>query len=509
MSEGKSQIKAGVVLSFAGIFVSFVIPFLYTPVMLQILGQEQYGLYGIASSCMSYLNLLNFGISGSMVRYIVKYASVGDVEGERRIIGLFIKIYSVIAILTLICGTALSFNLSFYERSLNGEEFSMLKVLLRLLVINTAVFLPMSPMWAIIISHEKFVFNKLLAIVIECLTPVISLILLYNNFGVIGIIVGNIISNCVNYLLSGLYIVKKLHITPVFHGAEKGILSEILHYSFFVFLGNVVNTLYWSTDKLIIGWALGTEETAIYNIGSNFNGYFTNFSTAISGVLMPKITSMAVKNTPKSEFTNLFVKVGRIQFIVLSFVLSAFIVFGRQFINIWVGEGYEEAYGVALFVLIPIIIPLIQNTGLNMLYALNKHCFRSISYACIAILNVILTFILVESYGIIGAAEATCIAYIIGHVFLMNWYYHRKIGIDIPLFWKNIVKMSPVMIVCGTAAWFILDRVGIGGWGEFFLYAVIYSVVYLGLAYIFMMNDYERSLLSSPVRKILRKLKRG
>ena len=159
--------------------------------------------------------------------------------------------------------------------------------------------------------------------------------------------------------------------------------------------------------------------------------------------------------------------------------------------------------------MVPVMIPLIQNTGLNMLYALNKHRFRSVSYACIAVLNVILTFWWVEHWGIIGAAAATCISYIIGHIFIMNWYYHKKIGINIPLFWKNIVKMCPVMVFCGTSAWLILNRMGIGGWSEFFVYAVIYTIVYFVLAYFFMMNDYERNLIREPVRKILCKIRKA
>lgn len=508
MSEEKSQVKVGAILSFVSIFVSLVIPFLYTPVMLRILGQNQYGLYGIASSFMSYLNLLNFGIGGSMVRYIVKYKAVGDREGEQRIIGLFVKVYAIIASLILIGGMVLAGNLTFYDRSLSSEELKTLKLLLRLLTINTALFLPLSPMWAILIAHERFVFHKLLALVLDIASPVITLVLLCNGIGVVSIVISSIVYSLVSYGLSGIYIIKKLHLLPIFHGAEEGILQEILQYSFFVFLADIVNILYWSTDKLIIGWAMGTKDTAIYNIGSHFNSYFMNFSTAISGVLMPRITSMAVKDTPKEEFTNLFIKVGRIQFTLLSFALSAFIAFGRQFIYIWVGEGYEEAYPVAILVLLPILVPLIQNTGLNILYALNKHRFRSVSYACIAVLNVILTFWWVEHWGIIGAAAATCFAYIVGHICLMNWYYHKKIGIDIPLFWKNIIRMCPVMLVCGTSAWLVLDRIGISGWGEFILYAVIYTVVYFILAYLFMMNEYERNLLRTPFQKIFKRFRK-
>lgn len=215
---------------------------------------------------------------------------------------------------------------------------------------------------------------------------------------------------------------------------------------------------------------------------------------------------MVVKDAPKEQFTEIFIKVGRLQFIIISFILSAFIAFGRQFIAIWAGSEYHEAYYVALLTMIPVTIPLIQNTGLNILYALNKHKFRSIVYACIAVLNVVLTFWWVEDYGIIGAAMATCVAYVIGNILIINWYYYKKIGLDIPLFWKNILKMSPVMLIMGTVWWFLLDQIQINNWLVFFALAAAYTLLYLPLAYKFMMNQYERDVVMVPTKKTLRKL---
>ena len=233
--------------------------------------------------------------------------------------------------------------------------------------------------------------------------------------------------NFVTYVLYVFFVHKRIGLHPSFKGVERGVLKEILGFSVFVFLANIVDILYWATDKLIIGWAVGSVATAVYNIGASFNGYITSLSTAVSGVLMPRITSMAVKDTPREEFTALFIKAGRLQFIIISFIVSAFIAFGRQFISLWAGPNYGQAYIVALLTMIPVTIPLIQNTGINMLYALNKHRFRSIVYACIAVLNVILTFWWVETFGIVGAAAATCVAYIIGNIFISISFYDEPI----------------------------------------------------------------------------------
>lgn len=502
----KNQLKAGAIISYANLLIGNIIPFIYTPIMLRLLGQAEYGLYGIANSIMGYIGLLNFGIGGTIVRYLSKYRAEGDREQEARVIGLFLKIYSVVCVLILTAGFIFAANVEVYSRSLLPDEVRTLRSLVILMTLNTAIFLPFGVFNSIVIAYERYIFSKLVGVLATVLSPILHLILLYMGYGSVGLVIGSTLLNVVTYGLYAWYALGRLRIRPSFRPAGKGLLREILKFSAFVFLASIVDTLYWTTDKLIIGWAKGTKDTAVYNIGATFNTYVTGLSSAISGLLVPKLTQMVVKDAPKEEFTRIFIKVGRLQFLIVSFIVSAFVAFGRQFIALWAGPEYHQSYYVALLTMIPVTIPLIQNTGINILYALNRHQFRSTVYACIAVLNVVLTFWWVERYGIVGAAMATCIAYVIGNILIINWYYHRKIGIDIPLFWKHILKMSPVMFVMGTAGWFALDRLTLDGWLVFFVAAAVYTVLYLVLAYRFMMDSYERELIKGPMRKILRKI---
>lgn len=503
----KNQLKAGAVISYINLLIGNIIPFIYTPIMLRLLGQAEYGLYGIAHSIMGYIGLLNFGIGGSIVRYLAKYRAAEDYQQEARVAGLFIKIYSVLSLLILAAGSLFAANIELYSRSLTAEEVQTLRILVILMTLNTAVMLPFSVFSSVVIAHEHHIFNKLVGVLSTVASPVLNIILLYCGFGSVGLVVSATAVNLITCSLYTVYALRKLKMRPSFQKAEPGLLREILKFSAFVFLASIVDTLYWTTDKLIIGWAKGTKETAVYNIGATFNVYVTALSSAISGLLVPKLTKMVVKEAPKEEFSGIFIKVGRLQFIIISFIVSAFVVFGRQFIALWAGPEYGRSYYVALLTMIPVTIPLIQNTGINILYALNKHQFRSIVYACIAVLNVALTFWWVERYGIIGAAMATCLAYILGNILIINWYYHKKIGIDIPLFWINILKMCPVMLFMGVAAWFALTYIVLDNWLIFFACAAGYTVLYFLLAYRFMMNQYERDTVMTPIRKVLRKFR--
>lgn len=502
-----NQLKAGAVISYINLLIGNIIPFIYTPIMLRMLGQAEYGLYGIAHSIMGYISLLNFGIGGTIVRYLSKYRAEGNREQEARVAGLFIKIYTVVCALILVAGFAFAANAEMYSRSLSAGEVDTLRVLVILMTLNTAVFLPFSVFSSVVIAYECHIFSKLVGMLSAVLSPVLHLILLHLGFGSVGLVVGSTILNFLTYGLYTWFALVRIQMRLSFKKAEAGLLKEILKFSSFVFLASIVDTLYWTTDKLIIGWAKGTKDTAVYNIGATFNTYVTALSSAISGLLVPKLTQMAVKDAPKEAFSEIFIKVGRLQFIIVSFIVSAFVAFGRQFIALWAGPEYSLSYYVALLTMIPVTIPLIQNTGINILYALNKHKFRSVVYACIAVVNVVLTFWWVEEYGIVGAAMATCLAYVVGNILIINWYYHKRIGIDIPLFWKNILAMLPVMLVTGISAWFLLDRLVLNNWLVFFAAAAVYSVVYFALAYRFMMNRYEREIVKAPMKKVLQKLK--
>ena len=78
MDNSKSQLKSGIVLSYINLIIGNVIPLIYTPMMLNLLGQSEYGLYTLANTIVGYLSLLSFGMGSAIVRYITKYKVYGD-----------------------------------------------------------------------------------------------------------------------------------------------------------------------------------------------------------------------------------------------------------------------------------------------------------------------------------------------------------------------------------------------------------------------------------------------
>ena len=150
----------------------------------------------------------------------------------------------------------------------------------------------------------------------------------------------------------------------------------------------------------------------------------------------------------------------------------------------------------------PLCIPLIQNMGLTIVIAQNKHQFRSIVYLIIAVANVIMTYISVPYFGIYGAAACSCIAYVIGQGIIMNIYYYKVTGLDIPLFWRNIFKMAIVPIIMTGACLFLNNFITINSWKIFLCGVVVFTLIYAILMYLFSFNQYERALFGGILKKV-------
>ena len=97
-----NELKAGALLSYVNLAITCVIPLLYTPIMLRILGQAEYGLYSLSNSVTSYLSMLNFGMGSAIIRYVAKARAEGDKEEVEKTVGLFAVIYMVLALLVIV-----------------------------------------------------------------------------------------------------------------------------------------------------------------------------------------------------------------------------------------------------------------------------------------------------------------------------------------------------------------------------------------------------------------------
>lgn len=502
----RSQLKIGALLSYVVLALQNLVGLLYTPFMLRMMGKSEYGLYSIAASIVAYLTILDLGFGNAIIRYTAKYRAEGKVEEQYKMFGMFFLIYCGIGLITLLAGGALYANAeNIFDASMTANELARTRIILALMVFNLAITFPFSLFGSIITAYEQFVFQKVIAIARIILNTATMIVLLNLGYRAIAMVVVTTLFNMITLGLNFWYCKHYLKIKLVFARFQWGFLKEVSIYSFWIFLNAIMDRIYWSTGQFVLGAYAGTAVVAVFAIAIQLETMYMSFSTAISGVFLPKVTSMAVRDSDGKAISDLFIKTGRVQYCVMILVLTGFFLFGRQFIHLWAGEGYDDAYIIAMFFFVPLTVPLIQNMGITILQARNQMKFRSLLYLGISLVSFGAQIPLAKYYGGIGCACAIAGALVLGQILVMNVYYQVKQKINIVGFWFEILKMSFVPALLTVATYYILQHYTLDSVVKLIAGILIYLAVYLPLFFAISMNAYERDLILNPIKKILKK----
>lgn len=501
-----NQLKAGVVLNYVVIFLNTVVGLLYTPYMLRMMGQSEYGLYSLVASVIAYLTVLDLGFGNAIVRYTAKFRAEKKTEEQYEMFGMFFLLYLVIGIIAFGIGLGLYFNVgTLFGDTMTAVELGRARIMMLLLVANLAFTFPMSIWGSIIQAYEDFVFQKSLNIFRIILNTAVMICLLHFGYKAVAMVVVQTIFNVLTLVVNFIYCRRKLniHIYFRFKHFHWGFLKEVAIYSFWIFLNAIMDRIYWSTGQFVLGAMVGTAAVAVFAVAIQLEGMYMQFSTAISSVFLPKVTAMVATNRSRKEISDLFIRTGRIQYIVLAYILSGFIIFGRQFIELWAGAGYSDAYIISLLFFIPLTVPLIQNLGITILQARNEMKFRSVLYIIIALVSLWMQIVLTRYFGGTGCAMGVSGALVVGQILIMNVYYRRRQDLDIKTFWKEISKMSIIPIVLIFSSMLVIRHFfALDSWGKLILGIAAFSLVYIPLFFRFSMTDEERNLFISMVHKI-------
>lgn len=495
--------KFGIVLSYINIALHAIVGFLYVPILLHYIGKNEYGLYQLIGSLIAYFSIMDFGLTAAVIRFYTKYKILKDKDGMENILAISMYGYVAVTVLMVLVGSICYFNLDgIFSGNMSVSELAEARNMFLLLLFNIAVTLSTMAFRAVINAHERFVFLKGLETIQLIVQPILVVLILQKYPTAMAVAIAQTMLNVILILARIYYCFIKLHVTIHFHYWNQELFSDFKRLALSVFAVSLIDQIFWKTNQVILGIVSGTAAVAVYSIASLIYMNYMALSTAISGVYLPHVTEIVTKKRPMQELSELFIQIGRWQYYLLALVATGFIIFGQQFIRIWAGKGFEDAYWITILIILPFTIDLIQNIGLAILQAMNQYMFRARIYFCVGVFNLCLAIPLGIHYGDVGCAIATAIAMILGNGFAMNWYYAKQIHLDIRKFWSEILSIVVRTIICllgGFLFNYLLpsDKLLLFG-AKIFIYICFYSIITYFLA---MSND-EKTKIQNVLYKI-------
>lgn len=497
------EIKIGAILSYLTIGCTMISSLLFTPFMISLLGQKEFGLYSLMIVLVGYLSILDLGLGNAIVRYIARNRAIADKALEASLNGFFLKLFMGIGCLTLLIGFFLFSQVHIiFGQSLSGDQLAKAKVMGYIMTISVAVQFPLGVFTSILQAYEKFIFIKLTTLLQVIVQPLTMLFFLLQGTDAVTLIYIIAIYNILFLVLDAIYCIRVLSIRFTFTLKNIKLIKEIFIYSFFIFITVIVDKIYWQTDQVLLGILKGTEDVAIYAVAMQIVLIFMSLALAISGLFLPRISMLVTKEDGLLEINQLFIKVGAIQFLVVGYILGGFFLFGKEFLLLWLGKDFMAIYAIVLIIMVPFSIDLIQNLGINVLKAKNLFKFRTILLMIVAVVNIIVSIPAIYFYGKMGTAIITACSLLIGNVVIMNIYYYKKIGLDILGFWRTISRLvlAFILAICCSQLLWDLTKPPIT-WISIILYIFYYTVLAGGSLFFIGMTKEQRRKWIELLRK--------
>ena len=191
-----NQLKTGALLSYISMALGYLVSIIYTPIMLRLLGQSEYGLYNLVASVVAYLGVLNFGFGSAYMRYYSRYKIKEDKEKISTLNGMFLIIFSILGLISVIAGIILTMNTEvIFGSALTSVELLKAKILMMILILNLAISFPNIVFTSHITANERFVFQKLVEMIRTVANPFVVLPLLILGYGSVGMVLSTTILN--------------------------------------------------------------------------------------------------------------------------------------------------------------------------------------------------------------------------------------------------------------------------------------------------------------------------
>ena len=448
-----NQIKIGGLLSYLQTGLNAIITLVYTPIMIRLLGSSEYGLYNTVSSVISIIALLNLGFSSTYIRFYTRYDAVHDKQSVGKLNGMFLCIFAGIAAAAAVCGIFLSNHLFVvFSEGLTEAEYATAKILLLILTGNLTITLVGSTFTCIITANEQFVLLKLIGLIRLVVSPLITIPLMLAGYGSVGVVVTTTICSCIAEGIHIWYVFFVLKAKFDFSGFNGEVFRAVCSFTVLIAIHLIVDQINWNVDKILLGRFKGTESVALYSVGYSLYSHFMTIGLTMVGLFTPRVHKIVSnfqndKHQLMQNLTGLFTTLGRIQFFILAPIAVGFLFWGKPFLGFWVGPEYIDAYYVALLLMIPGSVDIIQNIGIEIQRALGLHGFRAAIYAVMAVINVLISAVLCQKYGAVGCAVGTAISLILVQGIIMNVYYYKRCYLDIPAFWKSIFSVGKGLIL--------------------------------------------------------------
>lgn len=358
--------------------------------------------YGYFSYIFAYVGIFSFianlGVNDILIRELVDKP-----EQKNKLLGTAFRILSYGGIFAFL---ASSISVFFLETN---------PLIRALIILYSSIFI-WSPINVVVAYFQATIQAKKNAqaqIVGMILTSLLKVFLLLTNQGIIWLTLAFVLDYVITSIL---YLMNYIHSGLKFQGWEydRQVAKKLLRSSVFLMLSAAASYVLLKIDQVMIKFFLDETAVGLYSVAVKLSEIWYFIPAITCASLFPAIIN-SKKNNPV-QYRNRLYKL--YMFLGLSGFLIAIpiTILAPQIITILFGSAYIESVNI-LKIYVWSGIGLFIMTGINRYFMAENQLKSIFIYSLISvIMNIVLNLILIPRIGLLGAAWATLVSYLISPI---------------------------------------------------------------------------------------------
>ena len=359
--EGNKKIAINTVFLYTKFIITTILSLLISRLVLQALGESDYGLYAVVGGIVAMLNTLGATMTSTSYRYISVEIGKGKDGNINKIYNTILVVHIAFALTLVLLGETIGvFYINNYL-NIDPAKLSDALFILHLSLLTTAFSVISFPMNGLIMAREKFLFTSVVEIINALLKTVFVFVLIYyegNKLRFYSISLAVI--QFTTPLIYQIYCrIKEPKVVKWNFNKNLNDYKQLFSFTFWIFLGAIALIGKIQGCVLIINFFFGTILNAAYGLATQVNHAVINFTSTLRQAAIPQIMKSHGKGD-ENRSLSLVYYISKYSFLSMNIVAIPIIININYILHLWLDKAPEYTN---IFICLMLVNGMISNLG--------------------------------------------------------------------------------------------------------------------------------------------------
>jgi len=472
------------------------------PFIVHYLGAAASGVWLLVNSLTGYFGILDLGIGQSLTKYVAQYKAQRDKEKLGQSISTTFFIYLSMG---LLAGSGVFILGRFFLSLFNipSELIQDAKTITYIVAATMLFGFPMGTFKGVLRGLQRYDISAMADFFASVPKIVLVLALLPKGYGVVALVLISSASSVLGWLLNAYYtrrLLPFLHVS--FSLFNKEMVKILFDLAISVFIISICMMIIYPTDRLIIGGFLSVRLIVFYEAAYRIYQFITMIPQLLASAVIPASSELDTISDVQS-LKSLFLRGTKYMTAFFLALAIPTLLLAKQILIHWMGNDFGSYYLLLVVFVLHLFFNYNHLFAYYLLVGMNRIRFALWYYVGSAILNLILSIVLVQQVGLIGVVLGTTIPYAILEPIFM-WYILKTFEVKLSTYLKEVLGrvylqagVIALLLYLLTSYYLPQSLVEVG------VFAILSAAAYLVVFYISGIENWERKSLLATITAVL------